>query len=356
MAIKKGTALRDILLGTADADTLIGLGGNDDLFGGKGDDMLFGGDGRDKLFGGAGADILSGGRGADKISGGAGIDTATYATSSTGVTVGLNGAVGVGGEAKGDTLSGIEHLIGSAHNDVLTGGFGDDILDGGLGADHLNGGSGNDIFRPGVDGFADVINGGNGWDTVNYSAFKTSITAFLGTGDPSLGTGGDTFVSVENVIGGSAGDILQPGAQGAAYGGGGDDVLIGGGAFGAVLRGGPGSDTMSSGIEKTSFQLEYNQGADVVTGFNFMFRQDHLRIDHVEFGLNPGVLDLGQLIGMPSGLPVANAPVGQFIFDDVGHQLWFDRDGNEGQFGAVLIATLQGVTMATLPIDAFQII
>jgi Ca2+-binding RTX toxin-like protein len=60
-----------------------------------------------------------------------------------------------GGDAQGDTLTGIENLYGSNHNDVLTGnagantlsgGAGDDILTGGLGADVLKGGAGNDTF------------------------------------------------------------------------------------------------------------------------------------------------------------------------------------------------------------------
>ena len=130
----------------ADNDTVFGDDGNDDLYGGAGDDQLDGGDGNDILEGSAGADVLTGG---------AGIDTASYASSAAGVTVSLASGTGLGGDAQGDTLTGIENLSGSAQNDVLTGnenanslsgGAGDDVLTGGGGRDLLKGGAGNDSF------------------------------------------------------------------------------------------------------------------------------------------------------------------------------------------------------------------
>src|SRR3546814_5612601 len=79
--------------------------------GGAGDDTLDGGNGNDTLTGGAGADALIGG---------SGTDTASYAGSANGVTVDLTTGTGLGGDAQGDTLSGIENLTGSNYDDTLT--------------------------------------------------------------------------------------------------------------------------------------------------------------------------------------------------------------------------------------------
>jgi Ca2+-binding RTX toxin-like protein len=136
----------DTQTGSQQADTLSGLAGNDVLSGLAGNDTLEGGVGNDTLRGGAGADHLVGG---------AGIDTAIYSEGTVGVTVSIAAGTGLGGNAQGDVLSGIENLYGSASNDVLTGGAtantlvgnaGNDVIDGGAGKDTLAGGAGADRF------------------------------------------------------------------------------------------------------------------------------------------------------------------------------------------------------------------
>ena len=64
---------------------------------------------------------LKAGTGADTLDGGDGIDTASYAGSASRVDVRLSGTVVNHGDATGDTLTNIENLIGSAHNDILVG-------------------------------------------------------------------------------------------------------------------------------------------------------------------------------------------------------------------------------------------
>ena len=89
---------------------------------GSGDsDKLSGTDADEELDGGAGDDLLEGGAGADMLMGGAGFDIASYRTSDAGVEVSLQDGTGMGGHAEGDTLTGIEALEGSEHNDKLTG-------------------------------------------------------------------------------------------------------------------------------------------------------------------------------------------------------------------------------------------
>ena len=153
-----GTVGTDVMEGTKLADRLYGLGGNDTLRGLDGDDILVGGFGNDKLYGGLASDVLVGGAGADKLNGGGGFDFASYQTSTTSVSVDLAKSKGLTGDAKGDTLSGIQGLIGGAGNDTLLGnrygnwldgGAGDDRLSGGAGADRLKGGAGNDMLTGG---------------------------------------------------------------------------------------------------------------------------------------------------------------------------------------------------------------
>lgn len=136
----------DSQTGSQKADTLSGLAGNDALSGLAGDDTLAGGNGNDVLRGGAGADHLVGG---------GGIDTAMYSESSVGVTVDIAAGKGIGGNAQGDVLSGIENVYGSSGGDVLSGGVtantlvgnaGNDVIDGRGGQDTLGGGAGADRF------------------------------------------------------------------------------------------------------------------------------------------------------------------------------------------------------------------
>jgi Ca2+-binding RTX toxin-like protein len=180
-----GTDLADTLYGTAYADEIHGRFGNDVLFGGGGDDLLFGeegndslmgGTGNDRLDGGDGNDTLTGGAGADALIGGSGFDTASYASSSGYVYVNLLTKTGVGGDAQGDTLDGIDKVIGTSFNDsfvaddtgnVFEGGAGNDYLVGGAGLDVLNGGTGDDNIEGGRG--LDVLTGGAGADYFIFS-------------------------------------------------------------------------------------------------------------------------------------------------------------------------------------------
>src|SRR3546814_4359380 len=115
----------------------------------------------------------------------------SYAGSAAGVTVNLATGTGTGGDAQGDTLSGIENLTGSDNDDVLTGDAGANVLDGGAGNDILTGGGG-----------ADTLIGGAGTDTASYAGYSGGVTVNLapGTG-PGGEAAGDTLTGIENVTG-----------------------------------------------------------------------------------------------------------------------------------------------------------
>ena len=127
-------------------------------------DTLSGDAGDDQLDGGAGNDVLRGGAGADVLAGGAGTDTASYYTGTVGILVSLATGLGSGGEAQGDTLTGIENL---------NGGQGGDSLYGNADANALQGWNGNDVLvgRAGKD----MLTGGVGGDRFTFAAIGESV-------------------------------------------------------------------------------------------------------------------------------------------------------------------------------------
>lgn len=150
----------DVVKGNRDADHLFGGDGSDRIFGGDGFDRIRPGAGDDQVFGGAGNDRLFGASGTNVLRGGKGKDIADYSADSRGVIVDLEG-----GSARGDgidTLSAVERVFGSAHDDVLTGDALDNVLKGRAGDDILSGADGDDRL---VGGFGDdTLLGGDGTD------------------------------------------------------------------------------------------------------------------------------------------------------------------------------------------------
>ena len=261
----------------------------------------------DTLTGDAGNNVLEGGDGADTLDGGAGIDTASYAGSASRVDVRLSGTVVNHGDATGDTLTNIENLIGSAHNDILVGNgqanalagmdgndllwasSGDDLLTGGPGADRLVGGAGNDTAS--WDGSPEAVTvrlhslKASGGDAQGDSFPYTVDVAYTDSGGAEQT---ETLPDVENLIGSAHDDILAgdrrdndlDGGAGndTLYGGpgGGDDVMAGGHGndrlFGGqgddTLIGGPGDDSLSGGPGNDVFVFGPGDGADTVTDFS----------------------------------------------------------------------------------------
>ena len=193
----------DMVTGNAAANSLEGRNGNDTLDGLAGDDTLYGGLGADTLSGGADDDHLHGGAGADMFDGGPGEDYAYYLESARGVLVRLHNANAVKyGDAEGDTLTDIEHLVGSQYNDTLAGDGEDNILEGR---------NGDDVLYGGPAGGDDRMYGDNGDDRI-----------FGGRGNDIL-------------TGGEGNDLLK--------GGPGEDIFIVDGDDMDVLYGGPEGDT-----------------------------------------------------------------------------------------------------------------
>lgn len=253
------------------------------------------------------------------IAGGAGPDTLSYYSYGSAVVVNLTtgAAPGVGGG-----VSDVENVTGSAFDDVLTGDAGNNRLSGGAGNDSLYGMAGDDVFPddagtdlvqggPGtdrIDGywssnvwqiagansgtlnggddfseieelrggpssdrfvlpmervkFQGLINGGSGADTLDYSAFTTSVTVNLLTHQAQNVVGGVS--QVERAIGGSGNDtFIGDDENNTFWGRDGDDVLLGGGGA-DVLYGEGGRDLLIGGLGVD--QLFGGSGEDLLIG------------------------------------------------------------------------------------------
>ncbi|MEM7470504.1 MAG: calcium-binding protein [Pseudomonadota bacterium] len=243
-----GDVLQSIenLVGSDFDDTLVGDSGVNTLIGGDGDDSLSAGGSDDSLVGGEGDDSLFGGQGADTLIGGVGVDLVGYSDAGAGVSVNLDTNVNQFDIAQDDSLSGIEHVVGSDFNDTLVGDDEDNTLDGGAGQDMLTGGVG-----------ADNLIGGAGVDTASYTGSDVGVTVDLSAGTGTGGhAAGDALSGIENVIGSDRNDSLVGDAQANLLEGGlGADTLLGGdnsdtllGSFGDdLLFGGAGADSLDGG-------------------------------------------------------------------------------------------------------------
>ena len=253
-----GGAGDDHIVAGSGNDVIFAGDGNDIVLGGLGDDQIWGGAGNDRLFGDAGRDIIFGDDGDDTISGGDGDD----------MLFGGAGADIIAGEAGNDVLhgdDGDDRLDGSDGNDIVFGEDGVDILDGGMGDDFLAGGAEQDIVRGGggadtvagdVDSATDIYDGGEGVDTLDYSASLMSIVIDLVSASASgseIGT--DSITNFEVIKGGQGDDAISGGATDDILVGGGGDDTISGQSGADILSGGAGNDTLSDG-----------QGADDVCG------------------------------------------------------------------------------------------
>lgn len=198
-----GGAGNDLIFGGAGDDLLFGEGGNDSLHGGTGNDTLDGGECDDRLEGGSEGDkvlvggggndyysITAGGTGTNQVEVTEGIGTLDFSTAIGPVVLDL-GASTLSVAGVPFALSGrFGRVIGSAHDDELTGdefadvidgGEGDDEITGGGGDDVLIGGAGNDTLRGGEMAAAGIMtfNGGTGDDLYIIDPFTSAATITL---------------------------------------------------------------------------------------------------------------------------------------------------------------------------------
>ena len=139
---------------------------------------------------------------------------------------------------------------------------------GGSGDDFITGDALANTFRGGLG--ADILDGGAGVDTADYSDKTQSVVLTLnGAADTVVAVGGsaeDTLRNIENVIGGSAGDFLTGDGGQLLPGRGGADVIDGGG----------GSDTADYRDQSGPMTVALN-GANASTVFVGGVAEDSIR-------------------------------------------------------------------------------
>jgi len=218
----------DLIKGGAGDDTLIGGNGNDQLRSGNGDDTLIGGFGNDALDGGKGRDSMSGGDGSDRyfVDNASDIVTETNADPLTGgidsvYTYLADYTLGAHVENGLVKAVGTANLTGNSLNNLLYAGAGDNVLNGGLGVDAA---------------------------VYDFAASAVTVSLAVTTAQNTGGSGLDTLIGIEKLIGSNYNDTLT------------------GNFRGNVLNGGVGADDMTGGDGADRYYVD--NANDVVTETN----------------------------------------------------------------------------------------
>ncbi|MDY0328369.1 MAG: hypothetical protein RBR07_08990, partial [Arcobacteraceae bacterium] len=350
-----GTNNTDIIQGNstrADVDTMVFElgGGNDTIYAGSGANLIYtariasdnndnntvySGTGNDTVYGSNGADkfiVTSANDGQDTFYGRDGINTIDYSAitdtdtdeSTGGIVVTLNGSTNVAVTLKngGDTniISNVQHIVGTANSDTITGDTNNNILDGGAGDDTifgifgtntLYGGAGNDSITGGTavdtiyggDGddtiFSstgnDTIYGGDGLDTMDFSG-RSGTKVFVNlaqnqvqvdtnsNGEFDLDDEKDVLYGISRVVGSTGndtlyGDTLDNILEGNAginslYGAGGDDTLIGGTGTDIAYYTPAGSSVYVDMTQEYQVVRDGDSGRDKLTNIDYIYGSD----------------------------------------------------------------------------------
>jgi len=269
------------ITGGAGADLIIGDAQNNILSGGAGNDTIKGVDGSNQLLGGAGDDTIYSGIGDDVINGEADGDTVNFEDASGAITVNLatTTAQAIGGGMGSDTITNVENVIGSSHDDSITGNSSVNTLIGAEGDDKFVATNGSDTYYGGTfDGTTHTVASGE-YNRVDYAnvakvyvdlsdtstdangnAYAQAIksNSLLNDGFAANIESTDNLYGIINIKGSSSYDTLIGDSQGNKLEGmAGDDILEGKGGV-DVLEGGAGNDTFVA--------TTYNDGADDIDG------------------------------------------------------------------------------------------
>lgn len=361
----------DTLNGGQDYDGLAGGNGNDTLIGGTGADALLGENGSDtasyiyakagvtvnllnslynsgeaagdifisienltgsryvdSLTGDANNNVLMGAGGGDLLYGGEGRDTASYANASAGVVANFGNSALNTNDARGDSYSSIENLIGSDYVDELTGDGLANVISGGGSTDKLDGGGGNDILIGGAG--ADRLIGGAGIDIASYSMSSLGVVANLA--DASVNTNeaaGDFYSAVEGLIGSGQADMLSGNFGNNTLDGGAGDDRLNGSRGNDILVGGAGKDVFVFNGELSP--------ANVDTIEDFTPVDDLIWLDNDTF-TTAGLLGSLAKSAFYTGAQAHDAD-DRIIYDKLTGKLWYDADGS-GQGAAIQFAQL----------------
>ena len=285
--------------------------------GGSGTDTVTG---FENLTGSDYADWLSGTDSVNVLDGAGGNDTVSYAGASAGVTVNLaeHKAILTGALTGFDTVWNFENIFGSGFADILIGNLGDNI-----------------------------INGGGGVDTVSYQNVKLDeggVTVNLGktAAQDTLGSGFDTLLGIENLIGSQNDDILIGNAQrNELSGSNGNDVLQGRG----------GADRLSGGIGDDRFSFTTTSDSadtarDIIS--DFLAGSDKMDIAGIDAKTSTAADNAFAYIGIAAAFTAA----GQIRLEQSGADtiVYFNTNANQA---SEMTIVLQNVNSADLGANDF---
>jgi hypothetical protein len=272
------------------------------------------------LTGGSAADVFvfSDGASVDgTIDGGGGSNTLNYAAYTTGVTVNLQanvlniqtliGSAGGGNTLVGPNATTTWNITGS-NTGTLTGGFSFSNFQ------NLTGGSSADTFvfsnGAGVDG---TIDGGGGTNTLNYSAYTSTVIVNLQT-STATGVGG-SIANIQNVTGGNGPggyNILVGNGGNLLTGGNGRRNLLIAGASASTLIGGDGEDILIAGT------TDYDTNAAALLGIMGVWTGPGAYADRGASLMDPGYqfsLNSGTVHSNGGGNTLTGKPGGSTALD-----------------------------------------
>lgn len=262
-------------------------------------------------------------------------------------TIESPGAAYFGGTAT-DNLTNTGTFIGDVR---LNGGSDLYVGIGGSVIGTIHGGDGDDRFVLGT--AADAVDGGFGFDTLDFGAVTVALTIDLATpannkGAPALG---DSYANIEEVIGGTKADVIRgDGADNVLWGMNGSDRLIGGDGEDRLI-GGTGKDILTGGAGADVFEWYAKADfGDAITDFEAGV--DFLRFEGSAFGFGAATGGLAVAQFLSATNTVATTAAQRFIFNSTDTTLWFDRDGSGTKHQAELVVDLQaGVVLTAASID-----
>ncbi|MCC5669666.1 hypothetical protein LC653_39130 [Nostoc sp. CHAB 5784] len=276
--------------------------------------------GNDSFLGSAEDDSFGGSKGNDTFNGGAGIDVLSFQKFSEGVIVNLSTGQAITSDGT-SVISNVEDIEGSAFGDILTGNSGNNQIQGFGGADRIDGGA--------------------GFDTAVYLDASSAVNVNLSTGVVTGGSGGDTLISIERVIGSRFNDVLT--------GSNANESFLGG--FGADnIDGGGGIDTVEYGFVGSRVVVDLASGfATGGAGTDFIFNVENVKgsiFDDILTGSSGA-----NVLNGDNGNDALNGGVGADTLTGGG-----GRDTFIFQFGQSLVSGSDRITDFTIGTDAIGLL
>ena len=227
---------------------------------------------------------------------------------------------------------------------IVTGTAGNDTLTGTAGNDTISGLGGNDLVRAGSTGGTDVVNGGAGFDSIEFANRATSavIVDFAARAISGGSSGTISFSNVERIVTGNFNDRLSGNTSGQTLNGhGGADTLWGAGGVDTLWGGG--------GADSFVFHEVGTANADRISDFGS--GTDKLVLDGFVMSLGrTGNFDAGDPRFKANSTGTATDDDDRIVYNTTTRQVFYDANGGLPG-GEQLIATLQsGATLAATDI------